>query len=359
MRFCILLILISVSTAVFAQTTIGAGSEVKVKGQLTANGLLTNNSDKLNVTEAQITLAGTNQTLSTTVPLTVQGLLVEGGGTKTLNGEWTVTNNLTLTDGILTALNGKIVYSGSTALSGSTDSFITGILYQRGAGTRFYPIGSGTTYMPMSLNNVKEGTTEIGVQGFASGANLALPLGLSDIATNRYWQVTPNGNYSGSTVSLYVPGSSIDAASKLVAVEAENAGNATAVNLGGGVTGDFVTSFTPATQPILTIGIAEEVDLRIMDLITPFNADNVNDRLKIVNIEYVFRNKVTLVDRWGVTVKEWTDFRNYDDPDNPNQDNFDFSKLGPGNYICILQYQLSADAPEEQLTQMISVLKGN
>jgi len=213
--------------------------------------------------------------------------------------------------------------------------------------------------MPMSLNGVKEGTIEIGVQGFTSGANLTLPLDLSAIASNRYWEVTPSGTYSGSGVSLYIPGASIDAASKLVVVEAENASSGTAINLGGGVTGDFVTSFTPATKPILTIGIAESVDLRIMDLITPFNADNVNDRLKIVNIEYVFRSKVTLLDRWGVVVKEWADFRNYDDPNNPNQDNFDFSKLGPGNYICILQYQLSAEAPEEQLTQMISVLKGN
>jgi hypothetical protein len=356
-RFLILLFLISVSTGLLAQTTIRAGSEVKVKGLVSAKGLV-NNSDKLDVTEAQITFTGTNQTLSTTAPLAIQGIIVEGGGTKTLKGDWTVTSNLTLTQGTLTTLTGKIIYAGSTALSGSASSFITGVLYQRGTGTRFYPIGAGTTYMPMSLNDVKEGTIEIGVEGFTALANLTLPLDLSALASNRYWQVTPSGTYSGSGVSLYVPGSSIDAATKLVAVEAENT-SGTAINLGGGASGDFVSSFIPATKPILTIGIAESVDLRIMDLITPFNADNVNDRLKIINIEYVFRNKVTLLDRWGVVVKEWTDFRNYDDPNNPNQDNFDFSKLGPGNYICVMQYQLTADSPEEKLTQMISVLKGN
>jgi hypothetical protein len=354
-----ILTLITVGLSVQAQTTIRTGSEVKVKGVMSAQGLLVNNSDKLDVTEAQLTFTGTNQTLSTTAPLAIQGLSIEGGGTKTLKGDWTVTNNLTLTQGTLTTLTGKILYTGTTALSGSDDSYITGILYQRGTGTRFYPIGVGNTYMPMSLNAVKEDAIEIGVQGFTAGANLTLPLDLSAIASNRYWEVTPSGTFSGTTVSLYVPGASIDAASKLVAVEAENPTTGTAVNLGGGINGDFVTSFTPATQPILTIGIAESIDLKIMDLITPFNADNVNDRLKIVNVEYVFRNKVTLLDRWGVVVKEWTDFRNYDDANNPNQDNFDFGKLGPGNYICILQYQLSAGAPEEQLTQMISVLKGN
>jgi len=96
-----------------------------------------------------------------------------------------------------------------------------------------------------------------------------------------------------------------------------------------------------------------------MDLITPFNADDINDQLKIVNIEYTFENKVTLLDRWGVPVKEWKNFRNYDDSNNPNTDNFDFTKLSPGNYICVLQYQLSAGAPEEKQSQMITVLKGN
>ena len=96
-----------------------------------------------------------------------------------------------------------------------------------------------------------------------------------------------------------------------------------------------------------------------MDLITPFNSDNINDKLKIVNIEYTFENKVTLLDRWGVPVREWKNFRNFDDPTNPNTDTFDFTKLSPGNYICVLEYTLSADAPKEKLNQMISVLKAN
>ena len=318
-----------------------------------------NGSDKVDLSEALISLTGSNQTLSTTSPLTVETLVIDGGGTKTLKGDWTVTNNLTLTKGILTTLTGKILYSGSAALSGTTDSYVTGLLHQRGTGTRFYPIGAGSTYMPMSLNGVQEGNIDIGVQGFTSGANLTLPLDLSAIASNRYWEVTPSGTYSGSGVSLYVPGSSIDAAQKLVVVEADDANGSDAINLGGGLTDDFITSFSPSTKPILTLGIVETVDMRIMDLITPFNSDNINDKLKIVNIEYTFENNVTLLDRWGVPVREWKNFRNFDDPTNPNPDTFDFTKLSPGNYICVLEYTLSADAPKEKLNQMISVLKGN
>ena len=343
----------------FAQTTIGPRAEVKVKGQVSANGLFINNSDQADFTEAQIILTGTNQTLSTTAPLSLQGLTIDGGGLKTLKGEWTVTRDLTFTQGILTALTGSILYTGSNALSGNATSYVDGTLYQRGTGVRFFPIGAGSTYLPMSLNNVEDGNAQVGVTGFTSGTNLTLPVDISSIASNRHWQVDARGgSFSAAGASLYVPGSSIDASQRLVVVQADDA-NGTAINLGGGVTDDFVTSFSPVTKPVLTIGIVEKVDMRIMDLITPFTADNINDKLKIVNIEYSYENKVTLLDRWGVPVKEWKNFRNYDDPANPNPDTYDFTKLGPGNYICVLQYRLSADAPLEKLNQMISVLKGN
>jgi hypothetical protein len=210
----------------------------------------------------------------------------------------------------------------------------------------------------MSLNNVQDAGTEIKAEVFASGANLTLPQDLSSIATNRYWQLTPTGgSVNASSASLYVPGSSVDAAPVLVVVQAEDANGATAVNIGGGVSGDFVTSFSAVNKPVLTIGVAEKIDIQIHDLITPFNTDNINDQLKIINVEYVFSNKVSLLDRWGVIVKEWKDFRNYDDPNNPNSDGFDFSKLSPGNYICVMEYQLTVDSPSEKISQMVTVLK--
>ncbi len=355
----ILLLTVIFCPTLIAQTTIRAGADFKAKGIMSTRGGISNGSDKTDLTLAHIILTGTNQTLSTTSPLTVQGLTIEGGGTKTIQGDVTVSRDLLLTQGILTAGTGRILYTGTTPLSGTATSYVNGILFQRGTGTRFFPVGSGSTYLPMSLNNIEDGSAEIGVSGFTAGVNLSLPSDLSALAGNRHWQVdVRGGTFRASSASLYVPGSSVDASPRMVVVEAD-AGGGTALNLGGGITGDFVTSFNPATRPILTIGIAEKVDLRIMDLITPFTADNINDRLKILNIEYTYENKVTLLDRWGVTVHEWSNFRNYDDPSATGNDNYDFTKLSPGNYICVLEYKLSADSPREKLNQMITVLKGN
>jgi hypothetical protein len=359
-RIILIIIGIVYTNTLLAQTVIRTGSDVSAKGTISTNGSIINNSDKTDLKEAQLNLIGVNQTLSTATPLTLKSLIINGGGTKTTKGDLTITEAFTLTNGIVSPGTGKLLYIGANTLAGNPSSYVSGTLYQRGTGVRAFPIGVGSAYMPMSLNNIEDGNAEIGVTGFTSAANLSLPADINSIARNRTWQVgVTGGSLRATSASLYVPGSSIDASQRLIVVEADDANGATAINLGGGITGDFVTSFSPATKSILTIGITENLEMRILDLITPFNSDNINDKLKIVNIEYTYENKVTLLDRWGVPVREWKNFRNYDDPNIPNTDSFDFTRLSPGNYICVLEYKLSADAPVAKMNQMISVLKGN
>lgn len=356
-KLSLLIFSVFTSLQIFAQTIVSSNAVVKVKGDLSLRGLLTNSSALADFTESNIHLTGTNQTLNTSSPLAVQDLIIEGGGDKTFRGDWTITRNFVFTRGVAVPA-GKILYTGVNSLSGSATSFVNGALFQRGSGTRFFPIGVGGNYAPLSLNNVSDANADIKAEVFASAANLLLPEDLSAVASNRYWQLSAiNGSFNATSASLFVPGSSIDAAAALVVVQADNDNGATAVNLGGGVSGDFVTSFSSVNKPILTLGVAEKVSIQIRDLITPFNDDNINDFLKIVNIEFAFSSKVSLLDRWGVVVKEWSDFKNYDDPLNPNADGFDFSRLSPGNYICVLEYKLSADAPVEKISQMVTVLK--
>ncbi|MDH5250533.1 MAG: gliding motility-associated C-terminal domain-containing protein [Cyclobacteriaceae bacterium] len=336
------------TATVQAQITIGGKSSLAAKGEISANASFSNASSLVDFSAAQLFLTGTNQSLSTAEPLTFLALTVDGGGNKTIKGEWTISRELSFVRGILSSGAGKLTYTGVTTLNGSTNSFVDGTLYQRGTGVLFFPIGVADTYLPMSLNDVRDGAAEIGVTGFTAGANLTLPADLTSITTNRYWELS--GSPGSSSASLYVPGSSVDGLPGLVVVQADNANNATAISLRGGITGDFVTSFSPVTKPILTIGVGEKVDLQIHDLISPFTADGYNDRLQIVNVDMTGDNKVTLLDRWGVVVKEWKNFRNDDE-------SFDFSKLSPGNYICVLEYQLTSDSPKEKLSQMITILK--
>lgn len=336
------------STSASTQLTTSAGTTMAVRGSI-------NNRGSIDI-RGSIHLDGANQTLQTTVPIVIGGLALTSTGNKTVQGQWTVSGEMLFENGVLIAGGtAKLLYTGDNLLSGTNTSYVDGIFYQQGTGTRFFPVGTGSVYAPMSFAS-PGADVELGVEVIAGATSLSLPLDVKEVASNRYWQVHSTGEFS-SPVSLYFAGTSVETAQPLVVIQADNL-SGTALNLGGGVIGDFVGSFSAASKPILTVGVGEKVNLQIMDLITPFNVDTFNDKLRIVNIEYTFENKVTLLDRWGVTVKTWSNFRNYDDPSNPSQDGFDFTRLSPGNYVCVLEYRLTQDSPREKLTQMITVLKG-
>ena len=352
MRIIVLQCLLWFAPGLMAQVTIGPSTPVKFKGDFAFAGSLTNSSQETDFTETNLFMVGENQLMTSVVPLSLASFQVDTDGVFTLIGDWTITEELLLTKGVLEP-SGKLTYTGAKTLEGSAASYIAGALSQKGPGTRFFPIGTPDEYLPMSLNEVTRPNDEMTVQAFSSAPDLSASEDVSAIGADRYWQVNPATG--AATVSLYVKGSSLENSSNVVALQGDAGG--VADNLKGGVTKDFVTSFLPVSKPVLALGVARDPELRIHDLITPHNQDEVNDKLKIVNIESTFSNTVYLLDRYGVLIRKWDDFRNYDDPDNSNPDNFDFTRLSPGNYICILEYRMSAAGAVNKINQMVTVLK--
>jgi hypothetical protein len=113
-----------------------------------------------------------------------------------------------------------------------------------------------------------------------------------------------------------------------------------------------VTSLDGVTNPIIAIGSIREITLKVRDLITPFLLDGENDKLYIEQIDAFDFNTVTLLDRWGVVVKRWEKYT--------NEVQYDFSQLGPGNYIVIVEYgSLAEGATMQKVSQMVTVLKTN
>jgi hypothetical protein len=92
----------------------------------------------------------------------------------------------------------------------------------------------------------------------------------------------------------------------------------------------------------------------ISNLLSPYERDGINDDLYIRNIEFTVYNRLTLLDRYGVIIKEWENFKNFNDPQ--RTDYFDISQLPPGNYLCILDYQLPSDQSVNRKTQMVTLL---
>lgn len=354
-----------------AQVTISAGTSLASEGTpdivIHSVGNIANGSDfDFHTANVHLILSTGDQTL--TGNMVVTQLDVVDGINKNINGNLTVTNGITFTAGFLKpGASGKLLYTGSgDNLTGSSIlSFVDGVFTVQNSGRLFYPVGDlgGTgdgLYAPAYLET-GSASDEIGVSVVKSNPNLtpdASETELKEIANSHYWKIQ-SGNLAAisSRVSLSLNGiSGFSSTLSPVVAESGDVGG-TAFSLGSSTSdASFVTSRKSFTKSILTIGASEEINVKIHDIITPFAKDDFNDNLYIESIEKFDVNKVTLLDRWGVPVKEWKNFTNYDDPINPNTDGYDFSSLSPGSYICIVEYG-DEGAGTKKISQMITVLK--
>jgi hypothetical protein len=364
---CFLILLLGTSPA-FAQFTVANGASIAasdgtdiviaVKGNI-------NNGSTYDFSNANLRLTLQPNTTAQAISgnLTADALNLFSGQNTTVNGNLIITDEMYFNAGLLTpGASGKILYTGSAEningdeASSFDDSFVDGKFFVLHSGRNFFPVGAASIgYAPAYLDG--NGSDEIGFQVFGEDAGLIFdPSGnIGEIDLTRYWEVTTaNLTALDAKVTLSADGVSIlnpDLA--LVVVQAESTGGA-AENLLGVINGTDITSRRSVSKPILAIGGSREVDVVIHDIITPFSPGE-NDYLVIDNIEKFLINKVTLLDRWGGKVHEWTNFTNYGAP-YLNPDGYDFKNLSPGSYICVVEYG-DADVGFSKKSQMVTVLK--
>jgi len=330
-----------------AQVKINSSSLVKVNGTMSLNSSLINSSTDSDFSESNLVIQGTTVEVSTPQPTVISSIQVSETGVKTFSGNWEVSDQLVLTDGILKIANGsKLIYAGSSALTGQSSSFIDGFLYHRGSGRMYFPIGSGTQYSPAVLENPEQG--EYGIRVVPQDPSFAITAPVEAHFTGQYWEVVGSPN---STISLSLNGMDSFLDGKTPVVLEAAATSSIATSLSGTVADNFVVSAESISQPIVGVGALAEFTLVIHDLVTPFTKDEVNDKIYVKNIDLTTSNKVKLIDRYGVVVGEWTNYSNDID--------YDFQKFSPGNYLCIVEYYLPESSAKSVVKGMITILKAN
>lgn len=355
-KHALLLCCLFTSCNLVAQLRMGTGTQLNSASNTTiaTDANINNQSANTNLTNAHIHLLGSSQQLNTIGSLSIGNVTIDNGGDRSVNGEWIFLNGMSLIDGILTPLNSaRILYTGASPINGNASSYVNGYFYSQGSGTRNFPIGLNGLFAPANVSS--DATGVLGMRVVNGTPGITLPVDVTEILSSHYWEfiaddATPiTASVSLSTTNL----GSLDGASDLVVVQGD-ANTLAGTNLGGIVSGSFVSSQRGASTGLLTIGRGEKINLIIHDMITPFNTDLVNDVLTIEGIELTETNKVTLMDRYGATVKTWTDYH-LQDPTTL----FDFTQLTPGNYICVVEYTLLGGSQTEKISQMVTILQTN
>lgn len=337
----------------------GAEITIQSKGNLSNGSSYDFSNVKLNVT---LMANNTAQTISGAWSFSTLSLFA--GSNTNVSGTVTVTDQMYFNTGLITPTgSGKILFTGSADnINGDesgtfTDSYVAGNFYVRAGGRNFFPIGGADYgYAPAWLES-GNGSDEVGIQVVDGDPAFTYdPTGeLQAMDNTHYWQITaPDLGALNTRISVADIGPFRNDLANVI-VQGETVG-AAAQNLMGITDGSVISSRKTVSQPFVAIAGSIEVELIIHDIITPFMEDGVNDQLYVQNIDKFEINKVTLLDRWGAPVKEWKNFTNYSDPLNPNLDGYDFKKLSPGNYICIVEYG-DNESGFSKKSQMVTVLK--
>lgn len=349
----------TMSGVALGQLTIRAGTTFGFSGNPSiymdaAGNITTNNADfgdadfHLNIISS-LTING---------DLAIAGLRMTNGNV-TVNNTLEIGQSMQFGSGLVTpAGSGRVVYAGSSSeiTGANTGSFVNGILYQIGGGGKFYPIGTGSLFAPVSFDNI--GTTEaIGVRVIEGSPDLTVPSSdVFPVTNTHYWEVAADSpsliSEVNTRVSLSLVNAPIITEGAYAVLQAATPGGL-ATNLRYfSVDNSQVTSIGHVTQPILAVGNIKEITLKVRDLITPYKKDGQNDGLYIEQIDAFDFNTVTLLDRWGVVVQKWSQYT--------NENSYDFSQLGPGNYIVIVEYGNNQEGSVvNKVSQMVTVLKTN
>ncbi|HEY0742175.1 MAG TPA: gliding motility-associated C-terminal domain-containing protein [Chryseosolibacter sp.] len=270
-------------------------------------------------------------------------LTISGGGRKLFLANITIEKELVFQDGILTSQNGAhIVFTpGSTAIGGSDVAHINGRVYHQGTGNLLYPVGNGSTYLPVTLNDVPANTqVGIEVQNIPPGTSLSTRAPLIDVVSENVWFIdVVQGNLESSSITLPAHNLAPNVKTETVVVAQSQSPTGPFSSLGqsefaGTAQQGFVTALQGPAESFVTLATsADDGSITVFNGVSP-DGDGLNDYWHIENIDKLpdaQPNKVTIFNRWGDAL--WT-AKNYDNVTNV----FTGSDLPAGTYFYKIEF---------------------
>jgi gliding motility-associated-like protein len=302
--------------------SINNGAIFSVQGDATNNGTIINNGNFLvtgfwlnnNTYEpgtGDFTLNSSGDQVVNHNAQSFTRLVINGGGNKFFLADLEIIESLDLTNGLLISQNGAKIIAAENAevKEGNNLAHVVGPFYHKGIGDKLFPVGNGTTYLPVLLLDIRGGSPEIGLRLLEPNPiNLKSP-DITQVSSNRAWQL----DFSNATDA--------DALAELILYnddfigEIDNGLVAFATQAGGVYTslgnaassGTSQSGFVRSANRINGSGTLAMAfrspeftppKPEVYNVVTP-NGDDKHDFLKILNIELYPQNTLRIFNRWG------------------------------------------------------------
>ncbi len=155
-------------------TTLAVNGSIENKGAIANDGQLKVSGQWINAGtylpgEGEITFNGSSATLPQIIHHNGQPfyrVTISGGTKKIILSDVLVEEQIRFDHGIVEASgDSRITFGpGAKILNPSDSSHIHGVVFQKGNGYKLFPIGNGSTYLPVELSDVQDPLSVIGVR---------------------------------------------------------------------------------------------------------------------------------------------------------------------------------------------------
>ncbi|QHT66262.1 hypothetical protein GXP67_06115 [Rhodocytophaga rosea] len=246
-------------------------------------------------------------------------LQIAGMGEKILESHVTVTQELQLTNGLVTPDQQSVFLIKEKAVinGGSNQSYINGRLFQEGTGNKFFPIGKNGRYKPVLLDQIEGVSPVAGFELFEPNLQAQPGGDLQEVSQIRYWQQTMlSGILNKAFITLsFDQTENFANIDSLVVAEANGPGGVFR-SLGmskttGSLVEGTITSKLPISGNFFSIGVARnEVTSNLLFIPNAFSPLAALEEDRVVKIygknisqeNLLFR----IYNRWGNQVYEST-----------------------------------------------------
>ena len=366
------LVLCSAAQVLHAQSFYNQGSTVSVldgtifsvKDSLVNTGTFVNNGSLLiggtwlntgtyDPGAGEITFNSTSATLPQIINHSNQSfskLTISGGGRKLILADITIEDEIILADGVIEAENGaRVIINETASISGGSDlSHINAPVYHHGQGEKLYPLGNGSLYLPVSLLDIADPASFIGVETISlQGNSLPKAPSLDAISVYRYWHIDVLQGSLNSRVSLPVKSESFNGSLENIVVAespsvSENFETIGRSSANGTINDGVIVSGGNVTWPFVTLASStDDGSLLVYNAVSP-NNDGLNDYLRILNIGNYPKNKFTVFNRWGDKIFEIDDYDNIENVFKGKSNINGEKDLVNGTYFYVLQTEKNA-----------------